>query len=282
MAELGSTYFVQDRSNQDELARLLVQDQMVTTAMGGVLPEQKDPSIFHRVLDIACGPGGWAIDIVQTYPHTRVYGIDISTTIIEHARERAKQQQIPKERVEFLVMDALLMLEFPDDFFDLVNFRFGVSFMRQWDWPKMFSEINRILKTDGTVRIVESQVGSHSASASLNQFCALSQRALHRAGHLFKEGPSGLIDELPGLLIRNGLQKIESRKCTIAYQTGTESGNAFVQDMTLMFRTLRPYLSRYGCIPENYDAICQQATADMQTPGFVATNDITTIWAINP
>lgn len=49
--EHPSTYFVQDRSNQEELDRLAIQDRLMTTSMGGVLPEQPDPSIFRRVLD---------------------------------------------------------------------------------------------------------------------------------------------------------------------------------------------------------------------------------------
>jgi ubiquinone/menaquinone biosynthesis C-methylase UbiE len=286
MADLGGTYFVHDKHSKQELNRLIVQDQMVTKAMGGVLPEQEDPSQFHRVLDIGCGPGGWLLEVAQVYPQIKkLYGADISSTMIDYARQQAEQQNMktgPAERVEFLVMDALQMLEFPHDFFDLVNLRFGVSFMRQWDWPKMFDEMNRVTKTGGIVRIVEGEVGSRSASTSLNQFCALGQRAMYRAGHLFKEDSRGLIDELPNLLTRNGFQKIASRKCTIEYRTGTETGDAFAQDMTLMFRTLRPYLYRYGYVPENYDAICQQATADMQTPGFVATGDTYTFWAVNP
>ena len=42
-----STYFVQDRKNKKELTRLMIQDQMITAAMGGILPEQADPSIFR-------------------------------------------------------------------------------------------------------------------------------------------------------------------------------------------------------------------------------------------
>lgn len=57
--EHPSTYFVQDRSNQEEFDRLVIQDRMMTTSMGGVLPEQSDPSLFQRVLDVGCGTGGW-------------------------------------------------------------------------------------------------------------------------------------------------------------------------------------------------------------------------------
>src|SRR5712691_9601457 len=77
--EYASTYIVQDRSNQEEMTRLQIQDQMVTTGMGGVLPEQSDPTVFQRVLDVGCGTGGWLIQAAQTYPSmTKLLGVDIS------------------------------------------------------------------------------------------------------------------------------------------------------------------------------------------------------------
>lgn len=38
---------------------------MVTKAMGGALPEQADPTLFRRVLDIGCGTGGWLIEVEE-------------------------------------------------------------------------------------------------------------------------------------------------------------------------------------------------------------------------
>jgi ubiquinone/menaquinone biosynthesis C-methylase UbiE len=287
MTELGGTYFVQDKNSQEELDRLILQDHMTTTVMGGILPEQEDPSKFRRVLDIGCGPGGWLLEVAQTYPQIqKLYGIDISGMIINHARRQAEQQNImtgPKERVEFLVMDALLVLEFPNDFFDLVNLRFGVSFMRQWDWPKMLNEMNRIVRTGGIVRIVDGETNVlYTESKALSQFYELVTRAQFRAGRLFKEERSGLIDELPGLLLRNGFQKIETRESVIEYHVGTELGDAWIKDVMYMFRTLRPFLNRYGCEPEDCDAICKQAIKDMQQPDFSAGYRIVTTWAINP
>jgi ubiquinone/menaquinone biosynthesis C-methylase UbiE len=286
MTELSSTYVVQDRSSKEELDRLIIQDHMITTVMGGVLPEQQDPSKFRRVLDIGCGPGGWIIETAQAYPQIeKLYGIDISTTIIDHARQQAEQQTIPtgpRERVEFFVMDALRMLEFPDDFFDLVNFRFGVSFMRQWDWEKMFSEMNRVVRYAGVIRIVEGEAGPHSDSNALNELYSLVRRALFRAGHLFKEDYTGLIDELPSLLMRNSFQNIQNRKRVIEYRACTKIGDTFMEDIITLFRTIKPYLHRYGCAPKDYNAICQQAAKDMRQPGFIATNALYTIWAVNP
>src|ERR1700757_2146673 len=128
--ELASTYFVQNRSSHQEMSRLQVQDQMLTVSMGGALPEQADPMRFQRVLDVGCGTGDWLIAAAKTYPSmSLLIGADISAKMLRSARSQAEDQQV-HDRVEFAVMDALRRLEFPDDFFDLVNQRLGASWLR--------------------------------------------------------------------------------------------------------------------------------------------------------
>jgi ubiquinone/menaquinone biosynthesis C-methylase UbiE len=283
MDDSAGTYFVQDRSNQEELQRLIVQERLITEAMGGVLPEQPNPERFRHVLDIGCGPGGWLLETAQTYPQIeKLYGIDISPTMIQHARQQAEEQQLPTKRVEFLVMDALRMLEFPNEYFDLVNLRFGVSFMRKWDWPKMFDEMRRVLKIRGTVRIVEGELNLESSSTALSNFYVWFRRAFERAGHLFNEEPTGLIDHLPGLLLRYDFSNVQLYKTPVVFRAGTEAGKATFDDCLHLFHTSRPFLHRYGCLPQDYEALCQQAIHDIQQPDFVVTNTCHTICAINP
>jgi SAM-dependent methyltransferase len=124
--EQPSTYFVQDRSSEEELKRLHIQDQTITASMGGVLPEQPNPAIFQRVLDVGCGTGGWLIEVAKTYPSiSLLVGVDVSGRMLAYAQEQAEAQQV-SDRVEFRTMDALRMLEFPAHYFDLLNQRFGV------------------------------------------------------------------------------------------------------------------------------------------------------------
>src|SRR6266567_3038266 len=125
----SGTYFVQDRRNEEELLRLAEQDRLVTASMGGVLPEQAEPSAFRRVLDVACGSGGWVIEAAQTYPEMSLVGIDVNPRMIDYARAQAAAQHVD-DRIELHVMDALGVLDFPDASFDLVNLRFALSFMR--------------------------------------------------------------------------------------------------------------------------------------------------------
>src|SRR5579875_1279942 len=151
--EPASTYFVPDRSYKEELLRLQTQDQMLTAGMGGVLPEQPDPTIFQRVLDVGCGTGGWLIETARTYPNIPVLvGIDISTRMIDYARTIAQEQHV-SDRVEFHEMDALQTLAFPADYFDLVNLRLGWSYLRTWDWPKLIEQFQHITRPGGVVRL---------------------------------------------------------------------------------------------------------------------------------
>src|SRR5262249_484516 len=116
-------YVVEDRSSKTELERLRLQDHMSTIGMGGVLLEQTDPTSFKRVLDVGCATGEWLLDTAEAYPTIRhLVGVDISKPMIEAARAQAQAKQL-SERVEFYIMDALRMLEFPAEFFDLVNHR---------------------------------------------------------------------------------------------------------------------------------------------------------------
>src|SRR5262245_26393488 len=99
--EHAHTYVVQDRSNQEEMTRLAVQDEMFTTGMGGVLPEQADPTSLRYVLDVGCGTGGWLIETAHTYPQMeRLVGVDISGKVVAHAHTRAEERHFG-DRVQF-------------------------------------------------------------------------------------------------------------------------------------------------------------------------------------
>src|SRR5713226_1413469 len=75
--ENESTY-VLDAEDAAEMARLLDQDKVINESMGGLFPERTGLSNIYDVLDIACGPGGWAHEVAHSYPEMEVTGIDIS------------------------------------------------------------------------------------------------------------------------------------------------------------------------------------------------------------
>lgn len=279
--EQPSTYFVQDRANIAEMERLLVQDRLSTAAMGGILPEQPGAGRFQHVLDVACGTGGWLIELAKTYPGiSRLVGVDISHTMIAYARAQADVNQVG-DRVEFHVMDALRMLEFPARSFDLVNHRFGISWLRTWDWPKLLQEYQRVARPGGVVRVTEAEL-VESSSQALMRLDQLSVQALFQAGHLFTSSRDGLTGELPRLLRQHGLRNVQTRARDVVYGVGTAQGQRFIEDMTSLYRVIQPFLQKWIRLPDDYEEIYQQARQDMQQPGFVATGSVLTAWGNVP
>jgi ubiquinone/menaquinone biosynthesis C-methylase UbiE len=268
---------VQDRrNNKEELTRVTIQDQMLTTSMGGVLPEQPDPTILRRVLDVGCGSGGWAVEAARTYPTMSLVGIDISGKMIDSARGHARTQQVA-ERVEFHVMDTLRALKFPSASFDLVNLRLGVSFIRTWDWPKLLSEFQRITRHEGIIRLTEGDIAENN-SPVLTHLNHVLLQAFYNAGNFFRLQEDGLTCELAPLLKRYGLGNVQTRVHALTYRAGTPEGQRFAEDMQHLYRTVRPFLEKWTRLPEDYDALYQQALVEMQQADFVATWRFVTTW----
>lgn len=276
--ELPNTYVMQDRSQQDELLRLHIQDQMLTQTMDGVLPEQEEPARFQCVLDVGCGTGGWLLETARTLPgSTLLIGVDANPRFIEFARKQAQAAGV-SDRVKFQVMDALLRLEFPDQFFDLVNLRLGLSWLRTWDWRKVLSEFQRVCRQEGVIRMVESRDDVESNSAALTAIFALFRLALYRSGHLFSAEPGNFLKELPGLLTRHGVQEVKTRTFRLEYQAGEPSGEQYRQDLQLLCRTAKPFLNKWVKLPNDYDQLCQQALCDMQQLDFDTASHMLAVW----
>src|SRR5690348_6736732 len=101
-AQQSEGYFM-DSENAAEMARLMLQDRLLTTSLG-LLPETLNISAVYRVLDLGCGPGGWLLELVKQFPHLQAVGIDISQLLIDYASHLALSQDL--STVRFRVMDA--------------------------------------------------------------------------------------------------------------------------------------------------------------------------------
>ncbi len=272
-----NAYFVADHHRSEELHRLRAQDELVTASMGGVLPEQPDLGVFQRMLDVGCGTGGWLIALAQASPANKVLvGVDANNTFIDYARQQAEAARV-NDRVEFRVMDALRMLEFPTGFFDLVTHRFGMSWVRTWEWRKLLHEYRRVARRDGIVRCVEGELAMANSPAFM-ALRSLAQAAFSRAGYLFHPDHNSLMLDLPSLFHQHGLQDVQTRLLPLEYRAGTREGDLFREDMRLAFRVIEPFLRKWLRVPGEYGEICQQAIDEMDRPGFVATSSIFTIW----
>jgi len=279
--EHPSTYFVEDRSNQEEITRLTVLDAILTKDMGGLLPEQPDPH-FKRVLDVGCGTGGWLIELARTIPDCQLLiGVDVSHTAIEYARARASAAGLG-DRIEFRIGDALRMLEFPANSFDLVNHRAAASWLRTWDWPKLLREYLRVTCPGGIVRTTELD-WFQTTSPAFEQYSILFLQALNQSGHLFTPTGDGVTRELARLLSQYGLLQVQTRDCTLEYRPDTEGWQSFLGNTDINFRISLPFLHKWTQVSDDeYHSLCKRALSEIQQSDFVARCNVLTAWGVKP
>ncbi len=197
--------------------------------------------------------------------------------MLNAARERAKVEQVA-ERVEFHVMDALRMLEFPNTYFSLVNQRAGISWLRRWDWPKLIQEYQRVLHADGVMRITEVNGALECNSAALMRLWNLGAEAFYQAGTSFSLAGDNLGGTLASMLEQHGLRHVQISTYTLEYRSGTPEGQLFSEDMQRLFRTFKPFLQKWVHVPDDYEEIYQQMLKDTEQPEFVATAKLFTVW----
>jgi len=101
---------------------------------------------WHRVLDLACGPGFVALEFAK---HAReVPGVDLTAEMLKKARALARREGF--NNVIFRRADVN-RLPFPDGSFDLVVTR--ASFHHFPEPEQVLKEMVRVLKDDGRILI---------------------------------------------------------------------------------------------------------------------------------
>ncbi|HEY7414014.1 MAG TPA: methyltransferase domain-containing protein [Ktedonobacteraceae bacterium] len=270
--------YIIDTENAAEMARLMLQDRMLTRALGGLVPEPIDLSKASQVLDIACGPGGWLLDLATHYPHIYGVGIDISQLMIEYAASQAASMMLPN--AQFHVMDVTKSLDFPDASFDLVNARVLTSFLAKERWPALLQECFRITRPGGILRLTEAEWGATNSPA-YEKFTSFAALGNWRAGHSFS--PFGRTFGTPPvlrLLMRQaGYQHIQHRACAVDYSVGTEDYESGIQNYLVFHKLVQPFLVQMQvATEEELQDVYAQLEEEMQAEDFCAFDYYLTVW----
>ncbi len=273
----ANNYFI-DTQIPTETVRLIEQDKLLTQAMGGLLPEEPDLSTAEQILDLACGPGKWAIDLAFMYPNIEVMGVDLNATIMNYAGAIAKSRGL--SNVTFEVMDIKKPLEFEDNTFDLVNARSIVALMDKGSWPSLLAECKRILKPGGLVRLTEGEAVVTNSSALQRLNTCLTQ-TMYRQGRTYSvDGNSYGIAYILGTLLRNaGFEKIGKRPFILDGSYGTELHYSGCKDAETLFPLLKPFFLRSGLVTEEeFDQLYQTMLIDTLGDDFTCITFELTTW----
>jgi len=265
-----NTYVINDDSGA-EMARLIDQERFLTRAMGELLAEQTDVNPVAEILDIGCGPGGWAQHLALAYPEMEVTGIDLSPAMIEYAKAYAQIRQLPN--AHFQVMDATQALAFPDGSFDLVNASLISGFLFPQQWSGLMAECKRVLRSGGILRLTEGEWGCIVAAPAVARLFALGLDAMYQAGRSFS--PDGryhaITPMLPRFLRHAGFQEIHHQAYVVDYSSGTPAHEGFVHDYHLLFVLGQPFILKQKLATQDeLDALCEQAMIEMRSKDFGA------------
>lgn len=277
-----NTYFI-DTESGAEMARLIEQDHILTRAMGGLLPPEIDLSQMDAVLDLACGPGGWAQEIAFAHRDIEVTGVDISQKMIGYARSLTQAQGV--ENLSFQVMDVKQPLQFPDDAFDLVNARLMVGFMSPEDWPRLIAECMRITKPGGILRMTEcdeSAITSGLAFETMNrlfmQSLYLAGRSLSPDGHNF-----GITPLLPRFLRQAGYQHIREQAHVLNFSQGAPAYSSNYENVRIGWLLVQPFVVKAGVTTDQeWEMLYNRAIIEMLDEDFCALWYFLSVWGEKP
>jgi len=116
-----------------------------------VLLAQADLKPGHRVLDIGCGTGTFAVQIKQKYPNVEVTGLDPDPKALARAEQKAKQAAVAVKFDKGFSDE----LAYPDRSFDRVCSSFMFHHLPSDVKEKTLSEIRRVLKPGGFLDLLD-------------------------------------------------------------------------------------------------------------------------------
>jgi len=100
----------------------------------------------EHVLDVATGTGRAALTLAQQFPHARFTGVDMSSGMLNQAKDKAAKLQL--NNVVFCVQD-IEQLNFPDNHFDHANCSFCLFFID--DMPGVLNQVAKKVKSGGAI-----------------------------------------------------------------------------------------------------------------------------------
>jgi SAM-dependent methyltransferase len=282
MTEPDNTYVI-DTEHAAELARLMQQDRLLTKAMGGLLPEEGiSLPEMGRVLDLACGPGGWLLELTFCFPRATLLGVDLSPAVVEYATAQARSRGL--QNVHFQVMDVMEPLAFEDGSFDLINGRLLLGFMRPAAWPRLLAECRRLLTPGGIIRLTEMELPL-TTSPAYERFGGYLTAALQRARQSFSmDGRHfSITPVLPRLVRQAGFTDVHLRATAIEWSTGTKARYPVFKDHFIAMALLQPFIAKMQvATKEELEQLYQQAVAEMQREDFCAVWTLLTVWGRQP
>jgi len=274
-----------DLSSGAEVARQMRQDALIIQAMGGLFLEHPNLSQVDHVLDIACGPGEWALEMAFTYPEITVVGIDPNEHMVAYARAQAQVQGL--QNVSFQVMDIAKPLQFSTNSFDIVNAHLIAPYLCCENWACAVKEFMRVVRPGGMLRLTECDEPGSSNSLAYETLKRLYGRAFSRNGqsfHPFPDGPHMCITPLLQQFVREaGGMHVRQKVHILNYSAKERAFLSSYENLKVLYKLGQPFLLKMGvATQEQVDQLYEQMLIDMLSDDFCGLWYFLTVYAEKP
>lgn len=270
-------------NNVTEMARLIDLHAILARVREELFPGHNDTTNIRYVLDIVCGPGGWALDVAYAHPNVEVIGVDINPAMVKYASALAHSQGL--QNAHFRNMDIVKHLDFPDDTFDVVNAHCMSSSIAIAAWPVLLHDCMRVLRPGGMLYLLEAETPITN-SGICESVGALLARVKHQTdGYELTsaETPGAITPLLAPLLRQAGYRDIQYKAYAIDYSKGSEAYEGCYDNFTVELQLLKPFLLETGILTEEeFGQLYRDFTIAMLVDGFCAIWYWLSIWGVKP
>lgn len=278
-------YSFLDLASGAEVVRQMRQDALLIQAMGGLFLERPDLSQVRHILDIACGPGEWALEMAFTYPEVKIVGIDANEQMIAYARAQAKVQGL--HNVSFRVMDIAKPLRFPTGSFDIVNAHMIAPYLSCDAWECAVKEFMRIARPGGMLRLTECDEPGRSNSLAYETLKQLFGRACSRNGqsfHPFPDGPHMCITPLLRQFVcAAGGVHVRQKVHVLNFSAKEPAFLSSYENLKVLYKLGQPFLVKMGVATQKQiDRLYEQMLIDMLSDDFCGLWYFLTVYAEKP
>ncbi|KAI9312587.1 S-adenosyl-L-methionine-dependent methyltransferase [Dichotomocladium elegans] len=221
-------------NDEEEDDRIHLQHWAIKLAFGSNFdaPVQQDLEEGITVLDSACGPGTWTLELANTFPKSKFYGSDISPRFPE---------QIKPSNCEFVVTNILDAPTFQEGQFDYIHQRLVFVGIKAADWPKLLKNLMYALKPGGWIELAEfSYDDLDERTPNLKLINDISLKFLNAGGFDPYLGKS-----LPRLLSDAGFVNVQERWVNLPINHGGRVGELFWQDFKEALIAAKPVYSKF-------------------------------------
>ena len=222
----------------------------------------------EHVLDVACGPGSWVLDMAHNYRDINFFGIDLDPAMVRYARSTASISA--RKDVLFAVGNMHALSPRLNACFDVVHARFVKEATAMRQWPTLLKGLLHLCRPGGYVILTECNYPVTSSTACQHLFDLLQQAIVEIGGTPIL--PTGI----EALAYNVGWREVRSSVTSLALSAQTPAYAALLAQLEPLLSLAEQFLLRI-CSKAAFARLKRMIIAELYDETFSTTWSLTTL-----